>query len=139
MLEPMKRIALYLLIATLPVPALADSEGWSFIQSVGGLAVGTPSHSAVGWVLPVRADLSGLKTITAKPTTLNSTLVCERTDAAIEGRNIYITIVSALAHPKTSSRCPPATLGEISAGKYNVFYRGPGETPVYLGEVSLEL
>jgi len=135
----MKRIALFLLIAFLPVSVLADSESWSFVQSVGGLAIDTPTHGTHGWVLPVRANVSGLETITAKPTTLNSALICESTNAAIEGRNIYITIVSALVHPKTSSRCPPATLGEISAGKYSVFYRGPSETPVRLGEVSIGL
>jgi len=135
----MKRIALFLLFAFLPVSVLAGSENWSFVQSVGGLAVDTPSHGAFGWVLPVRADVSGLVAVTAKPTTLNSALICERTDAAIEGRNIYITIVSALAHPNTSSRCPPATLGEMPAGKYSIFYRGPSETPVRLGEVSIGL
>jgi hypothetical protein len=138
-LEPMKRIALFLLIASLPVSVLAGSESWSFVQSVGGLAVETPSHDTHGWVLPVRVDVSGLKAVTAKPTTLNSALICERTNAAIEGSNIYITIVSALAHPNTSSRCPPATLGEMTPGKYSVFYRGPSETPIRLGEVSIGL
>jgi hypothetical protein len=135
----MKRIALCLLIASLPVSVLAGSESWSFVQSVGGLAVGTPSHGTDGWALPVRAHVSGLETITAKPTTLNSALICERTKAAIEGRNIYITIVSALAHPNARTHCPPATLGEISAGNYSVFYRGPSEMPIPLGEVSIGL
>ena len=133
----MKRIALCLLIASLPGSVLAGSESWSFVQSVGGLAVETPSLGTQGWVLPVRADVSGLKSVTAKPTALNSALICERTNAAIEGRNIYITIVSTLAHPNASSNCPAATLGEMSAGKYSVFYRGPSETPVRLGEVSI--
>jgi hypothetical protein len=135
----MKRIVLILLITSLPASVLAGSENWSFVQSVGGLAIAKPSRGKSGWVLPVHADVSGLKAITTKPTTLNSALICESTYATIEGRNIYLTITSSLAHPNTNPSCPPAKLGEMSPGKYGVFYRGPNETPVHLGEVSIGL
>lgn len=94
--------------------------------------------------MPVRADVSGLQRVTTKPTTLNSALICERTEFNVEGRNIYITVVTAPAHStpalpyaNNSSRCPYIMLGEMLPGKYSVFYRGPGEAPVDLGEVSL--
>lgn len=135
----MRRIALIVFIASLPVSVFADSESWRFVQSIGGLVVEPPSRDTHGWVLPVRANVSGLETVTGKSTTLNSALICERTDATIEGRNIYLTIVSGLVRPSTSPRCPPAALGEISPGKYSVFYRGPNETPVRIGEVSIGL
>jgi hypothetical protein len=135
----MKRIALVALMMSLPVSALAGSEGWSFIQSVGGLAVEAPRHDARGWVLPVHANLSGVEAISTKPTALKSAVICERADAIVEGRSIYLTIVSGLARPDTTARCPPAALGDISPGKYGVFYRGPGETAVRLGEVSVGL
>ena len=133
----MKHFALVALMMSLPVSALAGSEGWNFVQSVGGLAVEAPRHDARGWFLPVQANLSGVETITTKPTVLKSAVICERTDAIVEGRNIYLTIVSGLARPNTNARCAPAALGEISLGKYRVFYRGPGEKAILLGEVSV--
>ena len=121
------------------MPVLAGAEGWNFVQSVGGLAIAAPSHGAGGWNLPVRANVSGLEAVTNKPTTLNSALICERTNASVEGRNIYLTIVSGLARANASVRCPPASLGELPPGKYQVFYRGPGETAIPVGEVSVGL
>jgi hypothetical protein len=137
--EPMRRLGLCVLVAALPGYVLAGAESWGFVQSVGGIAVGMPSHRVEGWVLPVRADVSGLEAITANPNTLNSALICEETRAAVEGLNIYVTITSALARPNNSPRCPPVALGEMSRGQYSVFYRGPGEPPVRIGEVSLGL
>lgn len=139
----MKRIAFLLLALSMSVPVFAGSERWSFVQSVGGIAVDAPTLWHWGWVLPVRADVSGLQSVTTKPTALNSALVCMRTDFAVEGRNMYLTIVTAPAPSSdaeggqhATSRCPPLTFGEMIPGKYSVFYRGPGETPVPLGEVS---
>ncbi len=121
----------------------AGPEDWSFVQSVGGIAVDAPTLHQWGWVWPVRADVSGLQGIATKPTTLNPALVCIRTDMGVQGRNIYLTVVTAppgstpdLLNPKPSSRCPPVLLGEMLPGKYSVFYRGPNEAPVPLGEVS---
>lgn len=137
--EPMRRLGLCVLVAALPGYVLAGAESWGFVQSVGGIAVGMPSHGAKGWVLPVRADVSGIEAITANPTTLNSGLICEETLAAVEGLDIYITITSALARPNNSPRCPPVALGEMPHGQYKVFYRGPDEPPVLIGEVSIGL
>lgn len=91
----MKRIAFLLLATSMSMPAFADSESWSFVQSVGGIAVETPTLLTWGWVLPVRADVSGLQAVTTKPTTLNSALVCEETGVQFEGRRgISITVFS---------------------------------------------
>ncbi len=141
----MKRIAFLLLASSMSVSVLAGPENWSFVQSVGGIEIGAPFLHHWGWVLPVRADVSGRQRVTTKPTRLDSALVCERTDVAVEGRNIYITVATepatrstrALLFPDGSSRCLPVMLGEVLPGKYEVFYRGPSDTPVRLGEVSL--
>ena len=135
----MRLSALFLLVVFLPFQAFAGSEGWQFVHSVGGIAVGKPELQPSGWSLPVRADVSGLTAITSKPSTLNSALVCERTDAAVERLNIYLTIVSGLVRSGYTSLCPPANLGILSPGKYRVFYRGPCEPPVELSEVSVGL
>lgn len=142
----MIRIVYLLLASFMCASVFADPENWSFVQSVGGIAVDAPllaQWGDWGWVMPVRADVSGLQGVTTKPTALNSALICERTDLAVEGRNMYLTIVTAPAPSSdaeggqhATSRCPPLTFGEMIPGKYSVFYRGPGETPVPLGEVS---
>jgi len=139
----MKRIAFLLLVSSMSVPVFAGPESWSFVQSVGGIRVESPFLLQLGWGLPVRADVSGLQAITVKATTLNSALVCERTDFTVKGRNIYITVVTAPAQPSSApayrnatSRCPWLTFGEVLPGKYSIFYRGPNETPMPLGEVS---
>lgn len=134
---PMKSAIFIALLAGLPLPGWARAEPWTFVRSVGGLAVDTPRKSERGWVLPVRANVSGLVTVTEKPTLLNSALVCKGTEAKVEGSNIYITIVSGLTDRKTSPWCPDAQLGKIAPGKYVVFYRSPNSQPVRLGEVDV--
>lgn len=126
-----------LLLVLLPTSVLAGSEGWQFVQSIGGIAVGKPEPLSSGWSLPARADVSGLTAVTLKPTTLNSGLVCERTVATVEGRRIFLTVVSGLARSGYMARCPPANLRHVAAGQYRVFYRGPDESPVELSEVSI--
>jgi len=135
----MKRIALSLLLLTLAAPTFAGPENWTFVQSVGGLTVKDPVRAKQGWVLPIHANVSGLETIAAKPTALNSALVCERTSSTIEGRRIFITIVTGPARANASSRCPSASIGEVPPGAYGVYYRGPGEAPVSIGEVRIGL
>ncbi len=133
----MNRLALSAFLAALSSPAWAGAENWKFVQSVGGMALGKPALDRPGWVLPVGINVSGLDTVSVKPTVMNSALVCERVEAAIERRNIYLTVVSGLARAGAGPRCPPAELGRIDGGPYSVFYRGPGEAPVPLGEISI--
>jgi hypothetical protein len=116
---------------------LAHSQSWAFVQSVGGLLVQPPMHGEQGWALPIRANVSGIETISIKPTAINSGMVCEQTLSEIEGNNIYLTIVTGAARSNASAVCPPAILGKIAPGKYSVFYRGPHEAPVFLSEVSI--
>jgi hypothetical protein len=133
----MNRLALSAFLAVLSMPAWAGAENWKFVQSVGGMALGKPALDRPGWVLPVGTNVSGLETVSVKPAAMNSALVCERVDVAIEQRNIYLTVVSGLTRAGASPRCPPAELGRIDGGSYRVFYRGPGDTPVPLGDISI--
>ena len=135
----MKRFVAIILLAMFPLSVLARPESWAFVQSVGGIVVEPPARDDQGWSLPIRANVSGLEAASVKPTTLNSALICERTLAKVEGSNVYLTIVSGLVRSNTSARCPPAVLGEISRGKYTVFYRGPDEQPVHIRDVSIGL
>ncbi len=128
-----------LLVATLlPMLAQAQPETWEFMRSVGGLAIGQPQRQEQGWVLPVRADLSGLQASSETPHALNSALACERIDAVVARSGIFLTVISGLAGPGRSSRCPAASLGAVGAGRYAVFYRGgDAAAQVRLGEIDI--
>jgi hypothetical protein len=116
---------------------VAEERDWSFVQSVGGIAVGQPSKKAAEWVLPVRADVSGTQTITIKPTVLNGALVCTSVPASIEGKAIYITIKTGFIRSGLGAVCPPARLGNIKLGSYAVLYRETGGRTISLGEVTV--
>lgn len=133
----MHRTRSVLLSCLLPLAANAETRNWSFVQSVGGMSLGAPVRAGTGWSLPITANVSGLEAITQTPTTLNSALVCERTSAVVEDRNIYLAISTGLVRGKYTVNCPSAQLGQVSAGAYRVFYRGPEHKPVLLGEIQV--
>ena len=134
-----KSIASFIALALFACGAFAEQRSWLFVQSVGGIEVGAPLQSETGWVLPVRADVSGLRTITVKPNALNSGLSCERTETTIEGNVIFLTIHTSIAGGGRSSVCPSARIGHLRTGTYSVFYRSSNEKPVAIGEVSFGL
>ena len=118
---------------------IAEPQSWSFVQTVGGIAVDSPIREDHAWVLPVRGDVSGLKTITIKPTKVNSGIACQSVRAEVEGSSIYLTVLTTMAGVGHNAECPPALLGQVTSGTYRVFYRGPNEKPVQLGEVVIGL
>jgi hypothetical protein len=61
------------------------------------------------------------------------------TAAKIRDKNIYLTVITYLGGEGRVAQCPPALLGQLPAGKYGVFYRGPDESPTPIGEVSIGL
>ena len=144
-LQPSDPIVNRLTFTLIPLAALAVSaccsfsepRTWLFVQSVGGVEVGVPLETETGWTLPVRSDVSGVQTVTVKPTMLNSGLSCQSTEATIEDNAIFLTILTGVAGGNRSPVCPAASLGRLRAGKYPVFYRGPNEKPVAIGEVSI--
>ena len=135
----MIRLTLLCLTITGCATTLAEPRTWSFVTSVGGISIQTPQRSEKGWVLPVLANVSGIEAVTAKPTLLNSALICENTRAVVQGRSIFVTIETGLVRKGTVVRCPSAELGSIAPGRYQVFYRGPGESAVPLGFVDVAL
>jgi hypothetical protein len=90
-------------------------------------------------VLPVRADVSGLQTISSKPTTLNSIMGCSSTRAKVEDREILVTISTSLLREGGSPRCPPAELGKLAAGRYAVFYGSTRADAKPIGMVDVAL
>ena len=124
-------------LLALPPAALAGPEPWSSIEPLG-FSVGPPFHSPQGWLLVVRANLSGLGAIALDANARDSMPACKSTRAVVEGSNIYLTAISGPVGPRLASVCPAAKIGELEPGAYKVFYRGPNEKPVLLKEIRFE-
>ena len=119
--------------------AAAESVSWDFVQSVGGLTIGQPVKSSAGWQLPIRADVSGLRTVTVQPKVMNSGIACVETRAAVEGSSIFLTVITGIASSDRSAACPPAMLGSIAPGPYLVKYRGGNGPVMPIGKVNIAL
>ena len=98
---------------------------WDFIQSAGGIRVEQAQRrSASSWVLPVICDISGLKTITTKPTAMHSGAVVTEMHYEVSGDEISIAVVfAAPLETGRTSACQPITIASISPGEYRVVYR----------------
>lgn len=125
------------LLLLMPAVAFAGPESWKSVQSTGGIVLGAPFHSTDGWLLGVRAKLTRLPPPKGQKDPPEGGLWCERTQAVVEGNNIYLTIISGVARGPIAAVCPSAKLGEIPAGNYKVFYRGPNEPPMPLKDITL--
>lgn len=119
--------------------AHAEERPWSFVTGAGGLEVGTPVQSNGRWSLPIRADVSGLKAFTNKPTTMNSALVCKAVKAQVKGNDIFLVLETSVAHGAATSSCPDADLGQLANGSYNVWYGKPQAKEISLGAVRVAL
>lgn len=128
-------VIVFLSTLSFAVTVFAQEQKWEFVQSVGGLSVGYPSLDSGNWYLPVQANVSGLENITRESTTLNSGTACKEVKAEVDGERIYLTLITSVGGTDKDARCPSVFLGQIAAGKYNVYYRGPAEPPIWLAEI----
>jgi hypothetical protein len=113
-------------------------QSWEFMESVGGVAVDTPSKNSLGAVyLPVICDVSGLTTITKKPTQISSVLVVTKINKKVEDKQIRISVDTGLASNNNSCVCSGVDLGDIPSGDYQVFYYGSDREDHLLGKVTV--
>jgi hypothetical protein len=113
-------------------------ESWKFMESVGGVAIGSPSRNQQGNVyLPVRCDVSGLTEITKKPTAINSALTVNSIKKKVKEQKIYISVKTGLTSKNDSCMCSGVDLGDIPAGKYDVFYYGSDREEHSLGSFTV--
>ena len=129
--------ALMLSIAASGCSVPGNPMNWAFVQSVGGITVHQPIVKTGDWVLPLNVDVSGQQAFSTKPTKLNSGLSCQSVQAQTESSAIYLTVMVAVAEPNGKTECSYAKTGTLSPGNYKVFYRGPNEQPVLVGEVTV--
>jgi hypothetical protein len=143
----MNRILLTLLCSIVLGPAYGSEDSylatshlatWEFIQSVGGIRVGNPEKKASNsWVLPVICDVSGVTTVTQKPTTLNSPLVVTKILHQVVGNEIQISVVvNTPLRSSRDSRCTAIAVEAISAGEYKVLYQESNKVAHVLGTVT---
>jgi hypothetical protein len=122
------------------IPALTrSSRDWQSIQSVGGIALGSPVRNHDGHVLlPIHCDVSGTQAITTQPKVINSGSVCIRPKVRVKASTIFITIRTSLAGPPNlDSRCPVADLGDIPPGVYRVVYLNPDGSQHAMGSTQV--
>ena len=116
-------------------------EDWQLVQSVGGIAVGTPYRSDDGRVfLPIDFDVSGLRAITTQPTTMNSGMMCAAPLVDVGPQVISITVRTELADKGGyGPGCPDADLGDLAAGRYAVVYASPDGSEHPLGTIDVPI
>ncbi|MGB4812549.1 MAG: hypothetical protein WBP13_08745 [Methylophilaceae bacterium] len=127
------------MLCVLPLAVCLAPRDWDFVQSVGGIAIEQAEVHEGEWSLHVNADVSGLTQITVKPTLINSALICESTDAEVEGDKIFLTINTGVIREGYSSKCPNANLGKIANQTYQVFYKDPSKENHLLGEIDIKV
>ena len=121
-----------------PAKSYANEQDWDFVQSVGGMRIGEPKLTSLEWTLPVELDVTGLQTITTKPTALHSGIVCEGIRAEFHDRDIYLYLFTGIPWVGAKNgQCPAISLGHPSPGKYGVYYNGLNKGPVKLGDISI--
>ena len=119
--------------------AAGSSRDWQFVQSVGGIALGTPQRDGRGHILlPIRCDVSGTQTITVRPTAMNSALVCEPPIIRVRSSSVLLTVRTSIPSKRyPSASCPDADLGPLTSGAYSVVYASPDGSQHPLGSIQI--
>jgi hypothetical protein len=127
------------LLALLLVAGCAgEHRDWAFVQSVGGMALGTPYRTAKGLMIPVSVDVSGLRRITTEPRLMNSGLALQKVAVRREGLTLglaLMTTIASRANQQTSSG--DLFLGDLEPGRYAVVYAEPNGGRVAMGEITV--
>lgn len=109
------------------------------IQSIGGLRVENPVTQTDGTIfLPVICNVSGLETITVKPTMLNSALVVKKITAKCRKDRIPIQVVTCAVDNKHVSSTKGVDLGKPTKGSYQVEYLNPDGSTVFLRTIDIK-
>ncbi len=130
------KIKHYIAFTLLSILCIADSahasfldwvygRSWEFMESVGGISIGTPYRTSKGTVyLPINCDVSGVTEITRKPTLMNSAIVVDAVTAKVRKNEILISVDTGLVKEKSKCTCDGVDLGNVPAGQYEVLYCG---------------
>lgn len=143
----MKRILTSLLAllanACLQAPAYAEDyiepRSWHFLNARGGIEIEKPFRKGGQWLLPVKCNVSGIKTINTKPAIRHSQLAWAETTVKVDGFSIYLTINTARQSPDyPTARCGAAVIGYLEPGVYDVLYLDPDGASLWLDFIKVE-
>ena len=116
-----------------------ETENWDFIQKVGGIKTDTPFETENGFYLPVKCNVSGLDSVTIKPTTLNSALSCLKIKSTVNGNTIHLKVIAGLALTKKSDcNCKAVRVGDLEPGNYIVYYGDKSSIEHPIGKFTIE-
>ncbi len=139
----MRKLGLILFLLIISITACKDVttklQNWDFIQSVGGMKLGTPLKTQDGWYLPIICDVSGTTKITVKPQTLNSALKCLKLHAERDEKKIYITISTGVGDSNFSSaKCNAVNIGYMEDGQYEVLYQDDEKNSHLIDKINIK-
>lgn len=134
----MRIATLFILSATLAYSGLTgfltqESRDWDFIKSVGGMKV-----SAKDKTLVVDCDVSGIRKVTVKPSTINSAMAVRKIWHKRVGNTIQLKVVTSVIEKGINSACKPLDLSAYPDGAYKVEYLNSDGTTQALGKVTLK-
>jgi hypothetical protein len=109
-----------------------ETRDWEFIQSVGGMKLSQKQNSLV-----VDCDVSGLRKVTVKPTTVNSALAVRKLKHTRVGNTIQLRLVTSVIEKGISTTPKPIDLSKYRAGTYSVQYLDPDGTKHNLGNATV--
>ena len=109
-----------------------EHQPWSFIQEVGGMKVSTKGHR-----LLVECDVSGLKTVTIKPTLMNSAMGVRGIKCSRVASILQLSVVTSVLEKGMSSECGTLDLSAHPPGSYSVVYLDPNGTTHPVGMIVL--
>jgi hypothetical protein len=134
----MPSIAFILLLFATPVHAglpqflTSQERDWAFIQSVGGMKV-----SAKDSTLTVECDVSGLKTVTVKPTLINSGIGVRKLKHKRDGNTILLTLSTCVIGKGITTSPKPVDLSACPEGEYSVEYLDPNRARHPIGKIAI--
>lgn len=121
-------------LAKLPAVFTQEARSWNFIQAVGGMKI-----SAEDKQLFVDCNVSGTKTITVKPTLVNSGIGVRKVKVRRDGNKLMLTVVTSVIGKDVGPVPKPVDLSSLPDGRYQVVYLDPKGKETALGKISLEL
>jgi hypothetical protein len=96
---------------------------WAYVQQTGGLKIADPTQRDGRWILPVEYEPHGTRTVTRRPTLVNSAPQRCRLKLLHKESQLFLTVTTSLARKGTQSGfLHEASLTGIPPGTYEVFY-----------------
>jgi hypothetical protein len=108
------------------------------MQSVGGLRIDALVVEADGSTyLPLLCDVSGLQTITVKPTAMNSSQVVRQIVVQRRKEKVQLQVVTGVADNQRASVARGVSLGRVPEGVYPLEYVNPDGSTVMLKDIKI--